>query len=78
MVLLALFIAGWAVAVLLGTQVYFLGEQSKPIHSHNWRSPEFHALAESLIGQQVNYAERASSYCQDRYLARLVEHSAHG
>jgi hypothetical protein len=72
MLLLALFVAGWVVAALLGTQAYFMGEQSKPIHSRNWRSPEFHALAEVLTGQQVDDAERAISYKQDRYQTWLV------
>lgn len=50
-ILFALFITGWVVAALIGTQAYFLG-QSKPIHSRDW-SPKFHALAELLTGQQV-------------------------
>ncbi|MBD2066855.1 hypothetical protein H6F93_04810 [Leptolyngbya sp. FACHB-671] len=65
------FIAGCVVAALLKTQAYFL-EPSKPIHFRNW-FPKFHALAESLMGQQVEYAERVSSYDQDCYLARLTQ-----
>ena len=39
--LIALFAIGWLAAVVLGTQAYFLGEQTKPIHSRNWNSQEF-------------------------------------
>ncbi|NJL38059.1 MAG: hypothetical protein HC840_05430 [Leptolyngbyaceae cyanobacterium RM2_2_4] len=70
MIFFALFIASWVVAALLDTQAYFLG-QSKPIHSRNWLIPKFHVLAESLTSQQIDYAERASSYDPGRYLARL-------
>ena len=34
-ILIALFAIGWVAAALLGTQAYFLGEQTKPIHPHN-------------------------------------------
>ncbi|MFM6358594.1 MAG: photosystem II protein, Psb35-related, partial [Planktothrix sp.] len=37
-VLISLFIIGWVAAAVIGTQAYFLGEQTKPIHERNWNS----------------------------------------
>ncbi len=68
----ALFVVGWAAAAVLGTMAYFLGEQSRPIHSRNWRSDQFHKLAESITGRQVEYMNRASSFKRDAYLSRLT------
>lgn len=71
-ILICLFIIGWVAVSLIGTQAYFLGEQTKPIHQRNWRSDSFHTLAVSITGQEVEYASRASSYQQDAYLSRLM------
>jgi len=49
-ILIALFVVGWAAVALIGTQAYFRGEQSKPIHERNWRSESFEKLAESITG----------------------------
>ncbi|WP_017324820.1 photosystem II protein, Psb35-related [Synechococcus sp. PCC 7336] len=60
-VIALLFLAGFVAAITLGTQAYFRGEQTKPIHWRNWKSEEFHRLAESLTGVRVNYEDRAST-----------------
>lgn len=71
-VLVGLLVVGWVAVALLGTQAYFMGEQSKPIHERNWKSEGFHALAESFTGNRVNYTERASSYKTEKALARVL------
>ncbi|MBD2099600.1 photosystem II protein, Psb35-related [Leptolyngbya sp. FACHB-261] len=69
---IALIVVGWAAAAVLGTMTYFLGEQSRPVHLRNWRSPEFHSLAVAVTGREVDYANRASSFRRDAYLGRLT------
>lgn len=66
-ILIGLFIVGWAAAALLGTQAYFRGEQSKPIHERNWRSESFEKLAESITGTEIDYAVRVPAYSLDAY-----------
>lgn len=66
-VLIALFIAGWAAVAIIGTQAYFRGEQSKPIHERNWRSESFEKLASSVTGQEIDYSERIPAYALDTF-----------
>ncbi len=70
--LVSLLIAGWAAAALIGTQAYFRGEQTKPIHERNWRSPRFHQLAQIFTGNTVDYSQRASSYRAEQALNQLL------
>ncbi len=65
-------ISGWTAAALIGTQAYFRGEQTKPIHERNWKSPRFHQLAKIFTGVEVDYAGRASSYRIEKGLNRLM------
>lgn len=60
-VLIAVFVVGWVAAATLGTQAYFRGEQSKPIHERNWRSASFETLSETVTGRKVDYATRTPS-----------------
>lgn len=69
-VLIALFVVGWIAASVLGTQAYFLGEQSKPIHERNIRSDSFEQLAKSVTGKDINYSQRALSYGMDSYYSQ--------
>jgi hypothetical protein len=66
-ILIALFIVGWLAASVIGTQAYFRGEQSKPIHDRNWRSQSFEKLAESITGTKIDYNERVPAYQMDAY-----------
>jgi len=66
-ILIALFIVGWLAASVIGTQAYFRGEQSKPIHDRNWRSQSFEKLAESVTGAKIDYNERVPAYRMDAY-----------
>jgi hypothetical protein len=73
MVLLTvLFVVGWVAAALLGTQAYFRGEQSKPIHERNWRSSSFETLSESLTGAQIDYDNRVPAFVTDSYSSRFL------
>lgn len=71
-VLIAVFVAGWIAAALLGTQAYFRGEQSKPIHERNWRSESFEKLAKSVTGTETDFNDRVPSYQMDAYSSNLL------
>ncbi|MCG9885955.1 MAG: hypothetical protein MH825_10360 [Cyanobacteria bacterium] len=64
---IALFVIGWVAAAVLGTQAYFRGEQTKPIHERNWSSDSFESLAESVTGTKVDFAERRPAYGMDEF-----------
>ncbi|MCU0545082.1 MAG: hypothetical protein MUE44_23390 [Oscillatoriaceae cyanobacterium Prado104] len=66
-IVIALLIVGWVAASVIGTQAYFLGEQSKPIHSRNWNSESFEQLAKSVTGQEIDYSVRVPAYSMDAY-----------
>lgn len=61
-ILIALFIVGWVAASVIGTQAYFRGEQSKPIHERNWRSESFEKLANSITSTEIDYNVRVPGY----------------
>jgi hypothetical protein len=71
-IVITLFVVGFVAAVLLGTQAYFLGEQSKPIHERNWRSESFEKLAESITGTEIDYTQRTPAYQIDAYSSQLL------
>lgn len=71
-ILTALFIVGFVAAALLGTQAYFRGEQSKPIHERNWRSESFEKLAQSLTGTETDYSKRTPAFEVDAYSSQLL------
>jgi hypothetical protein len=52
--LISVILVGWAAAAILGTQAYFRGEQSKPIHERNWRSDSFEQIAASFTGKEMD------------------------
>jgi hypothetical protein len=56
--LISLFVIGWVAAALIGSQAYFRGEQTKPIHERNWRSDSFDQLAQSVTGQPTDVCDR--------------------
>jgi hypothetical protein len=71
-ILISLFVVGWVAVALIGTQAYFRGEQSKPIHARNWRSASFESLATSITGQSTDYSERVPAYSGDAYSSSLL------
>lgn len=71
--LTALFVVGWVAVAILGTQAYFLGEQSKPIHERNWRSSSFETIAISVTGTPTDYSQRTPGYGpMDAYASNLL------
>jgi hypothetical protein len=66
-ILICLFLVGWAAVAVIGTQAYFRGEQSKPIHERNWNSSSFEQIAKSVTGQETDYDERIPAYRMDAY-----------
>ena len=66
-VFLLTILVGWIAASVLGTQAYFLGEQSKPIHERNWRSENFEKLARSITGHETDNNQRVPAYGLDAY-----------
>jgi hypothetical protein len=58
---LGLLLVGFVAAALIGSQAYFRGEQTKPIHERNWRSEGFEALAVSVTGQGYRLQQSGSS-----------------
>lgn len=71
-ILVAVFIIGWVAAALIGTQAYFRGEQTKPIHSRNWRSQTFEPLAKSVTGRDTDYRDRTPGFQVDSYTRSLL------
>jgi len=74
-ILVSLFVVGWAAVAILGTQAYFLGEQSKPIHERNWRSESFEAIAVTVTNQPTDYAARTAAYSGSAYSSRNLPYS---
>lgn len=73
MFLLALFVTAWVAAAVIGTQAYFRGEQSKPIHERNWRSDAFDKTAAYVTGSTTDYRNRVPGFsAKDAYASRLV------
>jgi hypothetical protein len=71
-ILIAVLVVGWVAASVIGTQAYFRGEQTKPIHERNWRSKAFEQLAVSVTGQATDYSERVPAYGGDSYASNLL------
>ncbi|MGG6242381.1 photosystem II protein, Psb35-related [Nodosilinea sp. AN01ver1] len=70
--LISLFVVGWVAVALIGTQAYFRGEQTKPIHERNWRSESFDQLAQSVTGQPTNFGDRVPAYSGDAFTSNLL------
>lgn len=65
--LIAVFIIGWTAAAVIGTQAYFRGEQTKPIHERNLRSESFEVIAKSVTGRDIDYSERIPAFPLDTF-----------
>jgi len=74
-IVIALLVVGWVAASLIGTQAYFLGEQSKPIHDRNWNDESFEQLAKSVTGTDIDYSVRVPAYSMDAYTSRMMGNS---
>lgn len=71
-ILVALFVIGWVAVAVIGTQAYFQGEQTKPIHERNWRSESFAQLAVVVTGTEIDYADRVPGFKSDAYSSRFL------
>jgi hypothetical protein len=74
-ILISLILVGWVAAALIGTQAYFRGEQTKPIHERNWRSSSFEQLAKSVTGTDTDYSNRVPSLGLDAYASQNLPSS---
>ncbi len=72
-IVLAIVIVGWVAAALIGSQAYFRGEQSKPIHERNWRSDSFDALAKTVTGTETDFNTRTPAYTYDAFASQGLE-----
>lgn len=70
--LVSLFVVGWVAVALIGTQAYFRGEQTKPIHERNWRSDSFDQLAQSMTGQSTEGVDRVPAYSGDAFSSQSL------
>lgn len=68
-ILTAVIIVGWVAGAVIGTQAYFRGEQSKPIHARNWRSESFESLAKSVTGKETD-GDRVPGFTIDAYTSQ--------
>lgn len=71
-ILITLLVLGWLAASLIGTQAYFLGEQTKTIHERNWNSKSFDQLAQSFTGRKTDYLVRVPASSLDAYQANKL------
>lgn len=71
-ILIALLVVGWVAAAVIGTQTYFRGEQTKPIHERNWRSESFAQLAVAVTGTDMDYTDRVPGFQSESYSSRLL------
>ncbi|MBT9311866.1 photosystem II protein, Psb35-related [Leptothoe kymatousa] len=66
-VLLSVIVVGWVAAAIIGTQAYFMGEQTKPIHERNWNSEGFDGLAKLVTGRETDFNDRVYPFSGDAY-----------
>ena len=74
-IVIALLIVGWVAASVIGTQAYFLGEQSKPIHERNWNDESLEKLAVAITATEMDYSVRVPAYSMDAYGCRTISNS---
>jgi hypothetical protein len=74
-IVIALLIIGWVAASVIGTQAYFLGEQSKPIHERNWNDESFEKLALAITATEMDYSVRVPAYSMDAYGCRTISNT---
>ena len=73
--LIAVILIGWTATAIIGTQAYFRGEQTKPIHERNLKSESFEMLAKSFTGRETNYSDRIPAFPLDTYASNTLPRS---
>lgn len=71
-ILFAVILVGWVAASVIGTQAYFFGEQSKPIHERNWNSEGFDNLSKLVTGRETDFNERIYPVAGDAYTSKMA------
>ena len=66
-IVISLLVIGFVAATVIGTQAYFRGEQSKPIHERNWNSEGFDRIAKAVTGKETDFSDRVPAYSGDAY-----------
>jgi hypothetical protein len=75
-ILISLLVIGWVAVAVIGTQAYFRGEQSKPIHERSWNSESFEMIAVTVTGTETDYNRRVPAYGRlDAYSSRYLSNS---
>jgi hypothetical protein len=69
---ISLLVVGWIAAAALGTQAYFLGEQTKPIHERNLRSDSFEKLSKAIVNKDIDHSQRTPAYGIDSYFSQNI------
>ena len=70
LILFCVLTIGWVAAAIIGTQAYFRGEQTKPIHERNLRSDSFDLLANLFTGKETDHANRVPAFGLDTYTSQ--------
>ncbi len=70
--LIGVFFMGWVAAAVIGTQAYYLGEQTKPIHERNLKSESFEQLARTFTGKSTDYGNRIPAFALDTYTSQSL------
>ena len=69
-ILFSVLAIGWVAGAVIGTQAYFRGEQTKPVHERNLRSDSFDELAKSFTGKETDHADRVPAFGLDTYTSQ--------
>ncbi|MGB3616467.1 MAG: hypothetical protein WBA10_21935 [Elainellaceae cyanobacterium] len=70
--LTSVLVVGWVAAAVIGTQTYYFGEQTKPIHERNWNSEGFEEIARIVTGSETDFMQRVPVYSGDAYTSRIM------
>ncbi|NER80794.1 MAG: hypothetical protein F6K42_14730 [Leptolyngbya sp. SIO1D8] len=70
--LISVAVVGWIAAAVIGTQAYYFGEQTKPIHERNWNSEGFEKAAKLVTGRETDYNNRVPSYSGDAFTSNSL------
>lgn len=71
--LISVIVVGFIAGITLGSQAYFRGEMTKPIHERNWNSESFEQLAETVTGLKMAEVEREPGFdVNDAFASRAL------
>ncbi len=71
--LICVIVIGFVAGITLGSQAYFRGEMTKPIHERNWNSDSFEQLAETVTGLKMATIDREPGFeVNDAFASRAL------